>query len=128
MTVTIDITGTPQVSMVNLDGLDGTLHCPMFVCAWCRQRVHTVPTDDHGLPGYVLWWTRYGDGGNDEHLGPFIVHRPDCMHHLEASVERTGQWGHACSSALDEWLTWVMFNATYPVGIHELRPVTPGQP
>jgi hypothetical protein len=114
--------GIPQFRMVPRNGPPIAMNCPFFVCTGCQAPVYSVPSPEHELDGYVLWWPHYEDPWNNdrEHqLGPFIVHRLDCMFELERRVEA---WGHPWyrhgpySQPFDEVLKQLVYNAEHPLG------------
>lgn len=118
----------PADSWVNdppiaINDLDGDL-CPMFRCAVCWRPVYSVPTDEHSLPGYVLWWDLRSPAASlafDREviqLGPFVVHRLDCTHELERRVSNTPSedWGHVRSRPLSAFIGQLAYNTAHPVG------------
>jgi hypothetical protein len=119
-----------QFRMVPRNGPPIAMNCPFFLCAVCSAPVYAVPSPEHNLDGYVLWWAHYEPGDGREHqLGPFIVHRLACMLELERRVEamghpwfRFGPYSQPFSEVLDQ----LAYNARHPLGTG--REDDPGYP
>jgi len=110
----------PQFRMVDRNGPPEASVCPFFLCAICQEPVYSVPSPEHELDGYVLWWVHHDDDDNrPDQLGPFIVHRRECMHELEQRVEATDdlRWRHpVLSDELGRVLEQLAYNTGHPLG------------
>ena len=63
--------------------------CPVMLCDVCREPVYHAP--DEGREGAVIWGDRYdGPGSHPERLGPYVVHRVDCLPYARRKIEAAG--------------------------------------
>jgi hypothetical protein len=93
--------------------------CPFFTCAACGEPAYAVPSEEHPLPSYVLWWEAAADG-SEWKGGPFtqqlaVVHRMRCMDAVEAEATSLGL-GHTFSASPEDFVKQASYNAMHPLG------------
>lgn len=120
-----------QICLADYDGPPQAITCALFACPVCRHPVHSVPAPGHMLSGYVLWWDHHGPPR--QQLGPFIVHRPECMNELVRQVTDTAdpRWtGSGYSRELAEFVTQLAYNTSqpFPAADRDHRLVIPESP